>query len=86
MQVKKQQLEACMEQLIGSRLRKEYDSAVCYHPACLNYILSTLPHSSILAWKISWSEEPGGLQSSPWRHKMLDPTELLNTQQHMNLI
>ena len=21
------------------------------------------PHSSILAWKISWTEEPGGLQS-----------------------
>ena len=21
------------------------------------------PHSSILAWKISWMEEPGGLQS-----------------------
>ena len=24
-------------------------------------------HSSILAWKISWTEEPGGLH--PWRHK-----------------
>ena len=34
----------------------------------------------------SWSEEPGGLHSSPWGHKELDPTELLNTQQHMNLI
>jgi len=21
------------------------------------------PHSSILAWRISWTEEPGGLQS-----------------------
>ena len=21
------------------------------------------PHSSILAWKITWTEEPGGLQS-----------------------
>ena len=21
------------------------------------------PHSSILAWKFSWAEEPGGLQS-----------------------
>ena len=28
MQVKKQQLEPCMEQLIGSGLRKEYDRAV----------------------------------------------------------
>ena len=24
-------------------------------------------HSSILAWRISWTEEPGGL--SPWVHK-----------------
>ena len=24
-----------MEQLIGSRLRKEYDRAVCWHPVCL---------------------------------------------------
>ena len=31
MQVMKQQLESCMEQLIGSRLRKEYDRAVCRH-------------------------------------------------------
>ena len=40
MQVKKQQLEPCTEQLIGSRLRKEYDRAVCYHPVCLIYRLS----------------------------------------------
>ena len=25
-------------------------------------------HSSILAWRISWTEEPGGLYS-PWDHK-----------------
>ena len=31
MHVKKQQLEPCMEQLIGSRLRKEYNRAVCCH-------------------------------------------------------
>ena len=30
-----------MEQMIGSRLRKEYDRAVCCHPACLTYMLST---------------------------------------------
>ena len=39
--VKKQQLEPCMEQLIGSRSRKEWDSAVCCHPVCLTYTLST---------------------------------------------
>ena len=41
MWVKKQWLEPYMEQLIGSRLRKEYDRAVCCHPVCLTYILRT---------------------------------------------
>ena len=36
-----QQLEPCMEQLIGSRLRKEYSKAVCCHPVCLTCMLST---------------------------------------------
>ena len=35
MQVRKQQLEPCMEQLIGSRLRKKYDRTVYCYPACL---------------------------------------------------
>ena len=30
--VKKQQLESCIKQLIGSRLRNKYDRAVCCHP------------------------------------------------------
>ena len=30
-------------------------------------------HSSILAWRIPWAEEPGGLQSTG--HKELDTTE-----------
>ena len=33
-------------------------------------------HSSILAWRIPWTEEPGGLQSTGC--KELDTTELLN--------
>ena len=32
-------------------------------------------HSSILAWRIPWTEEPGGLQSIG--HQELDMTELL---------
>ena len=32
-------------------------------------------HSSILAWEISWTEEPGGLHS-PWGCKVLDSTEV----------
>jgi len=29
-------------------------------------------HSSILAWRITWTEEPGGL--SPWTHEESDMT------------
>ena len=32
--------EPCMEQVIGSRSRKEYNRAVCCHPVCLTYMLS----------------------------------------------
>ena len=41
MQVKKQQLELDMEQLIGSTLGKEYVKAAYCHPAYLTYIQST---------------------------------------------
>ena len=27
----------------------------------------TATHSSIPAWRISWTEEPGGLQSTEWQ-------------------
>ena len=33
-------------------------------------------HSSILAWRIPWTEEPGELYS-PWSRKESDTTELL---------
>ena len=33
-------------------------------------------HSSILAWRIPWTEEPVGC--SPWGRKELDMTEQLN--------
>ena len=29
-------------------------------------------HSSILAWKIPWMEEPGGLQSMGWQRVRYD--------------
>ena len=48
--VKKQQLEPCMEQLTGSRLRKEYDRAVCCHSVCLIYTLSK-------SWEMPWLDE-----------------------------
>ena len=34
--------------------------------------------SSILAWEIPWTEEPGGLLYSPWDHKELGMTWQLN--------
>ena len=41
MEVKKQQLELDVEQWTGSKLGKEYDKAVYFHPAYLTYIQST---------------------------------------------
>ena len=41
MQVEKQQIEPCMEQLIGSGLRKEYHRALCCYPVYLTYMQST---------------------------------------------
>ena len=38
------------------------------------------PHSSTLAWKIPWMEEPGGLQSMG--HKESDMTEPLHFHFH----
>ena len=35
-------------------------------------------HSSILAWKIPWTEEPGMEGYSPWGHKKSDTTEQLH--------
>ena len=37
---------------------------------CLNEGMAT--HSSILAWKVPWTGEPGGLPLVPWGSKELD--------------
>ena len=41
MQVKKQQLELCMEPQTGSKSGKEYFKAIYYHPEFLTYMQST---------------------------------------------
>ena len=41
-------------------------------------------HSSMLAWRIAWTEEPGRLYS-PWGHKELDRTEWLSTQTYTHI-
>ena len=40
-------------------------------------------HSSLLAWKIPWTEEPGGLYR-PWDHKELDVTASEHTQTYLS--
>ena len=35
-------------------------------------------HSSILAWKIPWTEDLGRLMVGPWGHKESDTTESLH--------
>ena len=56
--VRKQHLEPCMEQLIGSRLRTECDRAVCCHPVCLTYMLSTSWEMPGWIWK-AWIKTGG---------------------------
>ena len=55
MQVKKQQLELDMEQRTGSKLGKETNKAVYFHPVYLTYIQST--SCEMLDWmkhKLAW--------------------------------
>ena len=56
MWVKKQQLEPWMEQLIDSRLRKEYDRVLCYHPIGLIYMLNT-SWEMPTGWVTSWNQD-----------------------------
>ena len=38
-------------------------SVLVAHVACMGFDLIMAPHSSTLAWKVPWAEEPGRLQS-----------------------
>ena len=42
-------------------------------------------HSSILVWRIPWTEEPGGLYS-PWGHKESGTTERMCTHTHIAIL
>ena len=56
MQVKNQQLELDMEQQAGSKLGKEYVTAVYCHPAYLTYMQST--SCEILGWmNPKWNQD-----------------------------
>ena len=40
-------------------------------------------HSTVPAWKIPWTEEPGGLQSMGWQES--DTTKRLNQHQSLKI-
>ena len=52
---------------IAFSVQNEYLVAICSFTRSQKLVLITekamAPHSSILGWKIPWTEEPGGLQS-----------------------
>ena len=43
-------------------------------------------HSSILAWIISWTEEPGGLQSMGFQRDMNECVQMLTTGECLNIM
>ena len=55
-------------------LRKNYIQNCCIQRTVCSFGKEMTTHSSILAWKILWTEEPGGLHS-PWGRKESDTTE-----------
>ena len=63
MRVKKQQLEPCTEQLIGSGLRKEYNRAICCHPVSLTYMLNTAWEMSVWRSHKLESRQPGDINN-----------------------
>ena len=71
MQVKKQQLEPCMEQLTGSGLRKEYDKAVYCYPIYLTYTQNTsweMPGWMSYKWNQDRWEKLQQPQTCRWHH------------------
>ena len=43
-------------------------------------------HSSILAWRIPWTEEPGGLQSMGWQRVGHDSAAKTHTHTHIMIL
>ena len=78
--VKKQQLERCMEQLIGSGLKKEYDRAVCCQPVLFNL------HAEHIMRNAEWNELQAGIkigrEISTTSDKRLLPLEWLKVKRN----
>ena len=78
MWVKKQQLEPDIEQLIGSKLKKEYNKAIYCHPAYITYTQcvrvcvcvcvyvcvshSIMPDSRVHMWNAGLDESQAGIR------------------------
>ena len=43
-------------------------------------------HSSTIAWKIPWTEEPGMVGYSPWGHKEWGMTERIHIHIHIQVV
>ena len=72
MQVRKQQLELDLEQLIGCKLGKEYTEAVYCHPDNLTYMQST--SCEMLGW-MKHKLEPRLLEEISRTNEPLDESE-----------
>ena len=46
-----------------ARYKSKYQMENFFHGVIINLEKAMAPHSSTLAWKILWTEEPGRLQS-----------------------
>ena len=56
--------------------------SIKYYSWCKELEKAMAPHSSTLAWKIAWTEEPGGLQSMGW----LRVAQLSDFTSHFSLL
>ena len=64
--------QAAVQGVAKSRTRLS-DFTFTFHFPALEKEMAT--HSSVLAWRIPWTEEPGGLQSTGWQES--DTTDRL---------
>ena len=88
MQVKKQQLEPCMEQLIGSRLRKEYDRVVYCHPVSLYTEFSSvqsLSHIKLFVSPWTAAHQASLFITSSWHWLKLMSIESVMPSSHLSL-
>ena len=77
----------CSKCVVSDKYEKEYFKAAYCHPVYLTYMQSTsekakAPHFSNLAWKIPWTEEPGGLQPIGLQKSRTQLSNQTTTEKH----